>query len=161
MGIFSSDYGSNWDSLGKSKDPKAPKREDYTQSGAGLFVENVGVSTAQGALAGSAFGVPGALVGGAIGMTVGLFGMQAEAQKQEMDFQKAYGAYKSGKDRAKMAEQAAKQQFQAQKSRAGKKGRTPDLPAVAAYDADIMRLEPGAGTSQYDQFLGNTYGYTA
>ena len=140
MGIWSSEYGEDWEAAGKPKDPSAPRREDYTKSGARLFVEHVGVDVAKGVASGAKFGAPGMLLGGAIGLATGLFGAEAAAQEQDATFQQAYGAWKTEKDRKKMADQAAKAQMKAQKSQAGKKGRKKDLAQIPEYDADLMGL---------------------
>jgi outer membrane lipoprotein SlyB len=141
-----------------------PKQQDYIRTGSTLAAGAKGATS--GALAGAQIGAmtanpAGLLAGALIGGTVGFVSSAIAADAaQSGSFQQAMSAYNVKKDKEKMARQAAKQQFQAQKSRMGKKDKTSDMPAVAAYDADIMQLTPGAGTSQYDQFLGNAYGYT-
>ena len=115
---------------------------------------------AQGATVGTAVGVPGVgtLIGGAIGM--GLGGAIAIAELAiggSPDLKMALDRSKSDKDRKKMADQAAKAQFQAQKSRAGKKKKPSNQSGIAEYDDDIMRLAKGEAT-RYDQFITDTYG---
>lgn len=131
----------------------APKSEDYIKTGKTLAAGIQG--GVQGALAGSQAGPMGALVGGVVGFIGGAIGAE---NAQQMSFQQTLDSYKFRKDSEKLAAQTLKQEQRAQKRTKEAKKREPGLTAIADIDRDIMNFTPGAGTSQFDQFMGSRYG---
>lgn len=131
----------------------APKPEDYMKTGKTLAAGIQG--GAQGALAGSQAGPMGAMVGGVLGFIGGAIGAE-KAQQQSLSA--AIDSYKSKKDSEKLAGQQLKTERRQQKRMSEVKRRGPGLTPIADTERDIMTMAFGAGTSQFDQFMGNQYG---
>ena len=151
-----SEYGDDWEKLGKPKDPNAPKRGDYVDSTAKSFVKNVAVSTAAGAYGGAKTGVPGmALLGGALGFTQGLFGMESDIAAQEATFDKAWSSWRTKEKEKEQAKWAGRARHAEEKSQ--KKGsKQGGLTAMTPIDQQIMMsADPTAGSGGSGTGYGN------